>query len=135
MAIAWDPSLEVGIPEIDAQHQELFRRLDGLLEAIRSGRSREEVGKTLLFLEDYTVQHFGAEETQMIVRAYPGFADHKKEHEGFIAELQALKAEHQRDGPTASLIIRVNTYLTGWLRSHIFRTDRALVAFLTARGP
>lgn len=131
MAITWDPTLKTGIPEIDAQHEELFRRLDALLQAIRGGRSRDEVGRTLAFLEDYVSHHFAAEEGQMQARAYPGLADHRAEHEAFRADLRALEAEFLRDGASASLIIRVNTQLTGWLRSHIYRTDRALAAFLT----
>jgi hemerythrin len=132
VGIAWDPALVVGIPEIDDAHQELFRRLDGLHQAIRAGRSREEVGHTLDFLRDYAVAHFAAEQALMAERGYPGLADHEAEHHAFVAELKALEAEYQRDGPSASLIIRVNTQLTGWLRSHIYRTDRALVDFLKA---
>lgn len=135
MAILWDPTLLVGIPEIDGQHQELFRRLDALHEAIRGGRSRDEVGRTLAFLHQYAVQHFGAEEALMVDRGYPDLADHRAEHVAFVAELEALEGEYQRDGPTASLIIRVNTQLTGWLRSHIYRTDRALVNFLRPTPP
>lgn len=134
MAITWDPTLATGIAEIDQQHQELFRRLDALVEAIRGGRSRDEVGHTLTFLEDYASHHFAAEEAQMELRGYGGLGDHRAEHEGFRAELRALEAEYLRDGATASLIIRVNTHLTGWLRSHIHRTDRALAAFLTGPG-
>jgi len=132
MAITWDPTLVLGIPEIDAQHQELFRRLDALLSAIRGGSSRDEVGKTLAFLGDYAVQHFSAEERHMEERFYPGLADHRAEHRIFAAEFRALLAEHHRDGPTPSLIIRVNTQLTSWLRSHVYRTDRALADFLRA---
>jgi hemerythrin len=132
VAITWDPTLATGVAEIDAQHQELFRRLDDLIEAIRAGRSRDEVGRTLGFLEEYAGHHFAAEEARMTAGGYPGLADHRAEHEVFRADLRALEAEFLRDGPTASLIIRVNTHLTGWLRTHIHRTDRALAAFLTA---
>ena len=130
MAITWDPSLVLGVPLIDGQHQELFRRLDALIASIRAGRSREEVGRTLTFLGEYALQHFSAEEALMTEKGYPGLADHRAEHERFGAELRALQAEHTRDGPTASLIIRVNAQLTTWLRTHIHRTDRALVDFL-----
>ncbi len=132
MTIAWDPTLVVGIPEIDEQHQELFRRLDALVESIRGGRSRDEVGHTLAFLREYARSHFAAEEALMAAQGYPALPDHRAEHEAFAAELVTLDAERQRDGATASLIIRVNTQLTGWLRSHIYRTDRALVSWLQA---
>ena len=46
-----------------------------------------------------------------------------------------FQAEFLRDGPTPSLIIRVNTQLTGWLRSHIYRTDRSMADFLTGKKP
>jgi len=133
MTIAWDSTLVVGVPEIDAQHEELFRRLDALVESIRGGRSRDEVGSTLSFLREYARSHFAAEEALMAAQGYPGLADHRAEHETFAAELVSLDAERQRDGATASLVIRVNAQLTGWLRSHIYRTDRALVAFLQAQ--
>jgi hemerythrin len=133
MAISWDPTLVLGIPEIDAQHQELFRRLDALLSAIRGGSSKAEVGNTLAFLGEYAVEHFSGEERIMEELLYPGLADHRAEHRIFAAEFRALLAEHHRDGPTASLVIRVNTQLTSWLRSHVYRTDRALADFLRSQ--
>jgi hemerythrin len=133
MPITWDPTLVLGVPLIDAQHEELFRRLDALIEAIRGGRSRAEVGRTLGFLGEYAARHFAAEEALMRDQAYPALADHAAEHERFGAEMRALQAEYGRDGPTASLIIRVNTQLAGWLRSHVYRTDRALADFLHAQ--
>lgn len=133
MAITWDPTLVLGVPFIDAQHEELFRRLDALIASIRGGRSREEVAHTLEFLGAYSREHFSAEEALMAEKGYPGIVDHRAEHERFGAELRALLAEYGRDGATASLIIRVNTQLTSWLRTHIYRTDRALVDFLHAK--
>lgn len=133
MAITWDPTLVLGVPFIDRQHEELFRRLDALIASIRGGRSRDEVAHTLEFLGAYSREHFAAEEALMEEKGYPALPDHRAEHERFGAELRALQAEYGRDGPTASLIIRVNTQLTTWLRTHIYRTDRALVDFLNAK--
>jgi hemerythrin len=132
MALYWDATLLLGVPEIDEQHQELFRRLEGLLSAIRGGTSRDEVGNTLTFLQDYAARHFRAEEALMEERRYPQLADHRAEHEGFSGELRALAAEYGRNGATASIVIRVNTQLAGWLRTHVLRTDRALADFLRA---
>jgi hemerythrin len=130
MTIAWDPALLTGNAEIDGQHQELFRRLDGLIEAIRGGRSKEEVSRTITFLHDYVVQHFAAEETLMVARGYPGLADHRAEHDAYVNEVRLLEADLERDGPSTGLTVRVSTELTKFLRSHILRTDRAMVAFL-----
>lgn len=130
MAITWDPSLTIGVPEIDRQHVELFDRLDRLLEAARTGRTAEEVGKLLGYLGDYVIDHFGAEEALMSARGYPGLAAHQAEHRHFEGELQALLHEYLDDGATLLLVVRVNAKVTTWLREHIYRTDKALAAFL-----
>jgi hemerythrin len=130
VAIAWDPSLAVGIAEIDAQHRELFARIGALLDAIQSGTSRDEVGKTLDYLSRYAVEHFSAEEKIMRDRQYPGREAHEAEHRQFQEDLAGLEADLVRDGPTALLVVRVNARVAMWFRDHIYRTDKALAAFL-----
>ncbi|BDG04224.1 bacteriohemerythrin [Anaeromyxobacter oryzae] len=130
MAITWDPSLAIGVDEIDRQHVELFDRLDRLLEAARAGKTADEVGRLLGFLGEYVVEHFGAEEALMRARGYPGLAEHRAEHERFVAEFSALLQEYLADGATLLLVVRVNARVTAWLREHIYRTDKAVGAFL-----
>ncbi len=134
MTISWDPTLVLGVPDLDRQHQEFFARVGGLVHAIRSGYSREEVGRTLAFLGVYAATHFAAEEALMREVDFPGLARHQAEHAGFARDLAALEAEHRRDGPSPSIILRVNVEVSGWLREHIGRTDRELAAFLRARA-
>jgi len=133
MALTWDDTLVMGIPELDAQHRELFARIDALLEAIRGGSSRQEVARTLGFLDDYAREHFEAEEALMRDAAFPGLAAHEREHAELVRDLAELAAEHRRDGPSPSLILRVNRRVVDWLRHHIYRTDRELAAFLQHR--
>lgn len=132
--ITWDPNLETGDPEIDGQHRELFFRIDKLLAASRERRSREEVAQTLTFLGDYVVQHFGAEERMMVEAGYPELEAHRAEHARFVQEFGILYNEFKSEGPTTLFIIRVGNRVTGWLREHIYRTDRQLVEYLH-RGP
>jgi hemerythrin len=133
MAIRWDPTLITGVPEIDRQHKQIFARLDSLLEAIRRGSSREEVGQTLAFLRDYVLTHFKAEEELMSEIAFPGLPSHRAEHDRFVRDLSVLTAEHSRDGASPSLILRVNSRVSEWLREHIQRTDRELAGYIHAR--
>lgn len=65
MAIEWTQDLSTGSDEIDNQHKELFRRINSLLDACNQGKGREEIGKTVQFLEDYVITHFSAEEEYM----------------------------------------------------------------------
>ncbi len=134
MAITFDDTLVMDVPELDRQHRELFARLDALLEAIRRGSSRQEVAHTLTFLRAYVASHFAHEEELMRSTGFPGLDRHQAEHAGFTRELVALEAEHGRDGASPSLVVRVNLWLTGWLREHVYTTDRELGAFLRGRG-
>jgi hemerythrin len=134
MATRWDPALTTGVAEIDRQHQEIFARVDALLQAIRGGSSREEVGRTLAFLGGYVVTHFMAEEELMRETVFPGLQAHRTEHERFVRDLAVLTAEHSRDGASPSLVLRVNSRISEWLREHIHRSDRELASHLRARA-
>jgi len=128
--LAWDRNLETGDDEIDGQHRELFRRIERLLQASRDKRSAQEVAQTLTFLGDYVVHHFAAEERMMVAADYPDMQAHLAEHQRFVHEFTVLYQEFKSEGPTTLFIIRVGNRVTGWLREHIYRTDRRLVEYL-----
>jgi len=130
LPILWDPNLSVGVEAIDAQHQELFARIDRLLDAIRERHGAAEVARLLEYLGEYVLAHFSTEEKLMLERAYPHYGAHRQEHQRFVREFAALRAEHDKEGPTVVLLIRVTNRVTAWLREHIYRADRDLAAFL-----
>jgi hypothetical protein len=59
------------VDEIDDQHKEIFRRINGLLDSCRQGKGKEDVGKVINFLDDYVVTHFGREEKYVIDNSFP----------------------------------------------------------------
>jgi|MudIll2142460700_1097286.scaffolds.fasta_scaffold45788_4 hemerythrin len=132
MGIPWTPALAIGVQEIDQQHQELFYRLSSLVEGIAGG-DRREVNRLLKFLGDYVHHHFGAEERWMLQSGYPGYADHKAEHERFVQEYQDMQREFTERGPTALMGMRVNNWIANWLRTHIAVRDMDLGRFLSRR--
>ena len=131
--IEFDPVLLTGVPAIDQQHRELFERVGTLLEASRSRRSREEVLRLLEFLGQYVVEHFAAEEREMLRSGYPKREAHELEHRQFVKEFEILRLELKSEGPTRLFVIRVGNRVTEWLREHIYRTDRLLGAWLRER--
>ena len=50
MPVAWDPSMATGVTHVDQQHQELFRQVAALGEAMKQGRGRDEIARILDFL-------------------------------------------------------------------------------------
>ena len=131
--IAWKPSLSVGVEEIDAQHQELFRRAGLFLESLSSA-SRKDTGILLSFLRLYCVSHFGAEEAWMRETDYPGTAAHQKQHDGFIKDLMALTAQHEKPRGPGLQPERVAEWLERWLTNHVTLVDTELASHLKACG-
>jgi hemerythrin len=129
MPIEWTAALAVGHSDIDAQHQELFRRASRLIAAIRAG-NRTEVGPTVAFLSSYASTHFAAEEKLMREAGYPGLAAHAQEHQTFVAELGRLVARFDEKGATALVALEIHNWLADWLRRHLGDTDRTMVEFL-----
>ena len=132
MPIRWTPALSVGHDEIDRQHQELFRRLSALLEAMLRG-DRSEIERLFDFLGTYVVEHFGAEERLMRESSFPGYAVHKRAHERFVRDYQDLRKMLCAHGATSAVTIRTKTWIVDWLTAHIGATDQALARHLRAR--
>jgi hemerythrin len=110
MAIPWTPALAIGVPEIDHQHQELFLRIEQLVQGVSRGNATD-VECLLEFLGQYVVKHFGAEERWMLRSAYPDYARHKAEHERFIRDYEHMRQEFREKGPNVLVGIRMNNWI------------------------
>ena len=134
LKVEFDPLLETGFATIDAQHRELFDRLDRLLQAGHEGRSAAEIRDMLDFLGHYVVAHFSNEERLMAQTAYPGLDDHRAEHQQFIRDYSAMYQQFRHEGPSLTIVVRVSDRVTAWLREHIYRADRTLARWLKEHG-
>ena len=133
MGIVWDPKLAVGVRVIDEQHQELFRQVNALLQAMEQGKGREVIANLLAYLKSYVVEHFGAEQKLMTQHRYPEQVAHEEQHDGFVRTFLELSSEFEKTGPTITLALKVNTLVCPWLRLHVGTSDRKLGQFLNAR--
>ncbi|MGE5673453.1 MAG: bacteriohemerythrin [Mycobacterium leprae] len=130
MALQWNDSLVTGIAQVDEQHQELFRRINALLDASLQGKGKMEVGNTLDFLQVYVVTHFADEEALMARNQYPGLARHKELHNAFVADVNKVKETFEQDGASAVLVIMVQRQISQWLWDHIGQEDKALGEYM-----
>lgn len=129
----WTEDLAVGIAKIDEQHQELFRRISGLLLAIREQRCRNEIDGTLRFLDDYAKFHFSEEEKRMAEAGYAGLEAHKLLHAVYLKNILELKrlAELPREGGMSyELSVTANQIVVDWIRTHIMQEDKRFGAFI-----
>ncbi len=126
--IVWDQKLEVGHPKIDEQHRTLVDAFNALHHAMKQGRGKEEVGKTLDFLAQYTVDHFDMEEGLMRQHAYPGMAKHQALHRDLVTKVGDLVKKVEAG--QAMVTLQVMDFLEGWLVEHIQGEDTTLAAHL-----
>lgn len=133
MAIAaWDDSYRTGDPQVDRQHQELFRMVNDLHDAIVANKGKETLGPTLEKLATYTIQHFQNEEGLMTRVNYPALADHKKKHEDLTNQVKELLINFKSGKLTLS--ITLSQFLANWLRHHIKEDDTALIKYVQSKA-
>lgn len=130
MSITWNPSLSVGLENIDSQHKILFEKIDNLIEAGKNRKSKEVIGETLDFLEDYTKEHFRDEEVYMEKIKYPQIEQQKAAHRHFIGQLADLKKEYNDSGYNLVIIIKANQMIVNWLTQHILIMDKQIGSFV-----
>lgn len=124
MVYNWTEDLAVGHSQIDADHKQLYRLVDTLFEAMRSGKGNAMLGGILDELVRYTVSHFAREEKLMQQIGYPSYADHKSAHEALTLEVQSLQRRFQQG--SVALSLDVFKFLGEWLRNHIMTHDKLL---------
>lgn len=121
--IAWDPAVYgVGISAIDEQHHQLVNYVNAFDDAIREGRGREALGKTLSNVINYTETHFRFEEELMRSAGYEDYEAHKKSHEDFVDRIKEI---HFRFHCGESALTEATmTLIKDWVYFHIGGSDR-----------
>jgi hemerythrin len=131
LALQWSSALTLGVPDLDAQHRELFTRVDRLLDSMLHG-DRGEASMLAAFLREHVVLHFAAEEQLMHELRYPDAKRHTEEHRAFAASILELDSAFRQQGTTPELVLRLEREVVAWLRDHVYVADVALGHFVIA---
>jgi|YNPMSStandDraft_1061717.scaffolds.fasta_scaffold05052_5 hemerythrin len=127
--IEWDNSkYSVGFVDIDNQHKVLVNILNKLHDAMREGKGKEQIEKTLNDLIEYTKTHFAFEENLMNLHNYPEINAHKKDHSDLIQSIRDFQQKVNSNSIT--LTLEVKNFLRDWLLIHIGKRDKDLGIFL-----
>jgi hemerythrin len=133
MGIEWLDDLATGIEHIDEQHRGIFSRFAEFKTACDEGRAQEDIVKLLLFLEDYTRDHFRDEEEALQEAGYSKISVQQEAHKMFLNEIADLKRKIGEDGPAMQEILEMKRLLIRWLIQHIKHLDMAYVDLLKGR--
>ncbi len=131
--ITWGPLLSVGHKDIDEQHQKLVDMLNRLNDELHSGQGVATLRTILDELVQYTVYHFGTEERLATEAGLGLSAQHKAEHDGFVADIAAFQQKFEAG--SATLSVEVMHFLRDWLSRHIMQTDKKLALALRGCTP
>lgn len=122
--LVWDKTLSVSVDEIDQDHRRLVELLNLFSRAVAEGESPEYREALLEELITCTVWHFRHEERLMLKHNYPGFAEHKAEHDELIESAAAFQQKYLQNEQ------KMNEadfdYLEHWLTEHILVMDMKL---------
>ncbi len=132
MRIEWNNSYDVGIKELNKQHERLFYLVNTLFDVIGLKDHENTIDEVMDGLIKYTVTHFEAEEKLMQENNYPEYEYHKEEHNKLAMEVSNIYSMFKsgKKVNTVELLI----FLVNWLKNHIEKTDKKYGPFLNQKG-
>jgi hemerythrin len=130
--VIWSDALSVHVARMDLHHKRLMEIAGILAENLyrdADPQARTDAPDALI---DYTRYHFSAEEKLMALYAYPGAADHCRQHAELIGQLaDYATAALAEAAPEKAAFLG---FFESWLLRHIRGQDREYGAFLNAKG-
>ncbi|MEJ2395804.1 MAG: bacteriohemerythrin [Candidatus Thiodiazotropha sp.] len=126
--LKWTKNLDTGIEVIDGQHRQIVAYINQIHDA-KLSQNHEAISKVLGDTIEYTVSHFGFEETLLEDARYEFIRPHKKVHELFIKRVSEYK---QRFDSGEDVAEELHGLLSRWLFSHILNDDAAYVPSVKA---
>ncbi|WP_170270212.1 bacteriohemerythrin [Heliorestis acidaminivorans] len=125
----WTDELASGLDFIDSQHKELFTRVNEVFSAVDIN-DPAKIGSTFEYLITYVIEHFGDEESYMILYMYDKFPEHRESHNYFVLKVSDLyrrfMTEDISEEVRKELVTELQLLLVEWLVNHIHNYDKKL---------
>ena len=118
--LEWKEKYSVQIPKLDEDHRQIFTLLSELREGAYRQVGDRLVPQALQKLNQYALQHLRREELLLRIRAYPGYAEHKAEHDTYLAKVAGLQANLER----RDMAVRIVNFLSEWWQGHVLNSDQ-----------
>ena len=134
----WKDTYELGVPVIDAQHKELFRRVEAFLQVLRSKDPWEEklpkINETLEFMKGYVVEHFRDEEEYQKKINYPKYEAHKQINMGMVDYVLEVSKQFEECNYNENLMQQFGGKLLSWLINHVAAEDQKIADYAKKEG-
>jgi hemerythrin len=126
MPITWTSQYLTGVAHVDDQHKTIINQFNVLHDQMKQGKGKGEIGKTLDFLETYTIQHFSDEEKIMKDNKCEMAAENIQQHAVFIRKIADFKKRFESNPTDPTLVLNVHNDLSDWFVNHILKIDLKL---------
>ncbi|MCX5863815.1 MAG: hemerythrin family protein [Deltaproteobacteria bacterium] len=117
---AWSAKYSIDNAQIDAEHQRLIELANDVATFAGSGEKLPRIKGAIIALYDYVKTHFQHEEEYMLQLGYLQYEEHKKLHEGIIAEMNAIM---KHSGNLDTLVYKFKRLMNAWVLEHILTED------------
>ncbi|VEF24688.1 Methyl-accepting chemotaxis protein 4 [Shewanella baltica] len=129
--VKWGPELDIGMPEINRQHQRLVSLINELHRTLNEEYGLEAIKRIVQGLVDYTANHFAYEEELFARFGYPQTDSHKEKHGKLVGQVLDFQKRVVKGEDVADELM---TFLKAWLVNHIQKSDKEYTAFLLSHG-
>jgi hemerythrin len=122
----WTKAHSVFLPQVDAEHRNLYQLAEELHQAIESGARAPRIRNEMQALLAAVEEHFAHEERLMKAAACESYEWHKQQHNTMRKkgkQFLAAFAAGDRDVPQDFL-----AFLAHWFRDHMALSDRMMSA-------
>ncbi|MDD4409963.1 MAG: bacteriohemerythrin [Candidatus Pacebacteria bacterium] len=133
MSITWKPEYDLGIKEIDKQHEELIEIINHLNNSLHSLKSGEGIYEIFSELERFSNYHQKFEEDYFKKFNYEYAEEHIKEHRLFLEYLSNLKSDALIHN-NLHLAFKLLDFLEDWLITHEQGSDKKYVECFKKNG-
>jgi hemerythrin-like metal-binding protein len=117
---------------MDDQHGILMDTMNELRLAVVRGMGREQVSEVLDRLIEFTRMHFSSEEKLMELHLFPGWEEHRADHQRILAQI--LQSSHRVQHGEQMQMRPLLCFLRESYSEHIESMDREYGPWFNDRG-
>jgi diguanylate cyclase (GGDEF)-like protein/hemerythrin-like metal-binding protein/PAS domain S-box-containing protein len=122
LELHWRKAYACGVPEIDAEHKDLFRLANRIRIRLSSDRAAASISVMVDELMTHIANHFPHEEQKLRAAGYPEFKTHKQIHRRLLIQGNDLAIQFRTKRMTAGALLGFVTH--DIVAKHMIQEDR-----------
>ncbi len=130
MLLEWNEQLDTGVNALDDDHRCLVLLANRIHKAAQAGE-QEEVETLVLEFCAYCDDHFVMEEEYMRDIGYPNRAEHKRDHDQMLADIDNVMGKVRQNLDAASVMAE---FIFVWIANHVLVIERQLAEFVRGKN-